>query len=52
VIAKVSEMGVKPLWAEMEIVPKEKAEVEASGRYFRFKRFRRIKGIKIEFEDL
>jgi len=43
VIARIRELGIKPLWAEMEVVPKEEAEVEASGRYFRFKRFRRIK---------
>ncbi|MBO3801787.1 MAG: hypothetical protein JTT12_05665 [Candidatus Brockarchaeota archaeon] len=51
VIAKLCELGVKPLWAEMEQVPPEQAETEANGRYYRFKRFRRIKGIKIEFED-
>jgi len=52
VIAKITEMGIKPLWAEMEIVPKEEAEVEAAGRYYRFKGFKRIKKVKMEFEDL
>jgi hypothetical protein len=52
VIAKICEMGIKPLWAEMEVVPPEEAEVEASGRYYRFKKFKRIIGVKIEFEEL
>ena len=52
VIAKITEMGIRPLWAEMEIVPKEEAEVEAAGKYYRFQRFRRIKEVKMEFEDL
>jgi hypothetical protein len=52
VIAKITEMGIKPLWAEMEIVSKKEAEVEAAGRYYRFVKFRRIKKVKMEFEDL
>lgn len=52
VIARICEYGIKPLWAEMEITDKEHAEIETCGRYFRFKRFRRIKGIKIEFDEV
>ena len=52
VIAKLTERGIQPLYAEMRQVPKEEAEVIASGRGYRFVRFRRIKGVKIEFEDL
>jgi len=41
------------LWAEMKRVDsKEEAETEVSGRYYRFIKFKRIKGIKIEFEEL
>ncbi|MEM1554871.1 MAG: hypothetical protein QXU09_04435 [Thermoproteota archaeon] len=51
VIAKLCELGVKPLWAEMEQVPPELSETQVNGRFYRFKRFRRIKEIKIEYED-
>jgi hypothetical protein len=52
VVAKICEMGIKPLWAEMETVPPEEAEVEEGGRYYRFKGFKRIKGVRVEFEEL
>jgi len=52
VIAKLIEMGIKPIWAEMELVNPEEAEVEANGRYYRFKKFRRINRIIFDFEDL
>jgi len=52
VIAKLTEAGVHPLWAEMEVVPKEEAEAQTGGRYYRFVKFRRIKAVKLEFEEL
>ncbi len=52
VIAKLVELGIKPLWAEMDQVPIEHAEVEAKGRGYRFNRFRRIKKLHFEFEEL
>jgi len=53
VIARLTELGVKPLWAEMRVVSSpEEAEVEASGRLYRFERFRRIKAVRIEFEEV
>ena len=52
VIQRLTELGIKPLWAEMKRVSKEEAETEVSGRYYRFIKFKRIKGIKIEFEEL
>ena len=53
VIAQLVQRGIKPLWAEMEAVSNpEEAETEASGRYYRFRRFRRIVGVEIKFEDL
>lgn len=52
VIAKLCDLGLKPLWAEMEVVEKEQAEVEAQGRFYRFVRFRRIKAVKLEFEEI
>ena len=53
VIQRLTELGIKPLWAEMKRVDsKEEAETEVSGRYYKFIKFKRIKGIKIEFEEL
>lgn len=49
VIAKLTELGIKPLWAEMETVKPEEAEVEVGGRYLRFTGFKRIEGIEIKF---
>lgn len=51
VIQEVARRGVKPLWAEMEQVSPEEAETEASGRYYRFKEFRRIEEVKIIFTE-
>jgi len=56
VIARLIELGIKPLWAEMERIDAPTgdpdAEVEASGRWYRFRRFRRITRITIEYEDM
>ena len=53
VIAALTQRGIKPLWAEMELVnDPSQAEVEAAGRYYRFRRFRRVIGIEIRFEEL
>lgn len=52
VIAILVQKGIKPLWAEMEVVAPEKAEVEVSGRYYRFVKFRRIVNITVEYEEL
>lgn len=51
VISKMCETGVKPLWAEMEEVSPEQAETVVKGRFYRFKRFRRIKEVRVVFED-
>jgi len=52
VLGKLCELGLKPLWAEMEAVSPEEAEVEAAGRYYRFVRFRRVKRLVLEFEEV
>lgn len=52
VIAKLVEFGVKPLWAQMDQVPPDQAEVSAKGRGYRFNRFRRIKELNLVFEEL
>jgi hypothetical protein len=56
VIAKLTEMGMKPLWAEMKQIsshfPDPTREVEVNGRWYRFERFRRIAKVQIVFDDL
>jgi len=47
VIQRLTELGVKPLWAEMEVCSPEEAEVWASGRPYKFKCFKRIMAINI-----
>ena len=53
VIARLCELGLKPLWAEMKQVRSwEEADLLYRGRFYRFVRFRRIKAVKLEFEEL
>jgi len=53
VIGAICDRGIHPLWAEMEVVPTtEEAEVTAGGREYRFVRFRRVKKLVLEFEDI
>ncbi len=59
VIEQLVRRGVKPLWAEMEEVSGKMFNLEtdvllessSKTRHMRFRRFRRISAIKIEFED-
>lgn len=57
VIDQLVRRGIRPLWAEMEQIakpahPDPTREVEAAGRWYRFRRFRRVRAVTIEFEDL
>jgi hypothetical protein len=52
VMGRLCDLGIKPLWAEMEQVPVEEAEVIANGRGYRFVRFRRVKRLSLEFEEV
>jgi len=53
VIARLCELGLRPLWAEMEqVYERRQADVSAKGRHYRFVRFRRIKAVRLEFEEL
>ena len=52
VIKHLTEAGIKPIWAEMKVCNKSEAETEANGRYYKFVKFRRIKSVKVEFEEL
>ncbi|MEM4407799.1 MAG: hypothetical protein QXI19_03550 [Candidatus Caldarchaeum sp.] len=55
VLQRLVELGLRPLWAEMEKVEKYQnpaTDTIVGDRVFRFKRFRRVVGMKIEYEDL
>lgn len=52
VISALCDRGIKPLHAEMKEVPLEQAEVVAKNRGYQFVRFRRIKRVVLEFEDI
>ncbi|MBC7340931.1 MAG: hypothetical protein H5U02_00495 [Clostridia bacterium] len=52
VLGRLCDLGLRPLWAEMEVVGPEEAEVVVSGRHYRFARFRRVKRLALEFEDV
>ena len=55
-VAKVVEMGIKPLFADMERIDfAENTDTDVDlgcGRAYRFKEFKRIVGIKVEMESL
>jgi hypothetical protein len=51
-IARLCEAGITPLWAEMQPTSKPRAEIFMNNRHYRFVKFRRIKRIAIEFEEL
>ncbi len=52
VIGKIVELGVRPLWAQMDQVPLDQAETSAKGRGYRFNRFLRVKVLRLEFEEI
>ncbi len=52
VIDAICKKGIKPLWAEMEQVPADQADVNANGRGYKFIKFRRVKRLVLEFEDV
>lgn len=52
VIARLVDLGLRPLWCEMEVVgPEETCDVSYRGRRYKFIRLRRIKMLRLEFED-
>lgn len=52
VLQRLTELGVRPLYAEMELVDPEEAEIEVNGRHYRFKDFKRVGGVSIDFEPV
>lgn len=51
VLARLTELGVKPLYAQMSLVSPEKAEVVVNGRGYRFEKFLRIERVEIVFRE-
>lgn len=53
VILRLTEFGIKPLWAEMqEIQSRQETHLSYRGRFYRFLGFRRIVGVEIKFEEV
>lgn len=53
VLDHLCRMGLRPLWAEMvEEGDPAKVEVRARGAGYRFDRFRRVKRVTVEYEEL
>lgn len=53
VLGQLVNLGIKPLWAEMERLPEgQPGEVKVGDRQFRFVRFRRVIALRLEFEEL
>lgn len=56
-IRALTQRGLHPIWAEMEHVrspaPSDSTiEVENSGRYYRFKKFWRIRAVNLDLEEV
>ena len=55
VIARLCELQLRPLWAEMEQLPperREEAHLSYRGRHYRFAGFRRVQAVKVEFTEV
>lgn len=53
VLAKLCELGLRPLWSEMrQVQSRREADFGYRGRFYRFIRIRRVKAVKLEFEDV
>ncbi|MBI5733754.1 MAG: hypothetical protein HY973_02305, partial [Candidatus Kerfeldbacteria bacterium] len=52
VISHLIDLGIKPLWAEMQQVSDQSiADVTAKGRHYKFVRWRRIIALNFKFAD-
>lgn len=53
VLARMVDLGLRPLWAESEeVTDSTQADWSVKGRYYRFLRFKRVKRLTLELEDL
>lgn len=52
VLTRMVDLGLRPLWSEAEIVQdRSRADWNVRDRYYRFVRFRRVRGLVMEFDD-
>lgn len=52
VLARMVDLGLRPLWSEAEIVEPARADWNVRDRYYRFTRFRRVRRLVMEFDEL
>lgn len=52
VLARMVDLGLRPLWSEAEIVEPARADWNVRDRYYRFIRFRRVRRLVMEFDEL
>lgn len=55
VISRLCELGIKPIWAQMDqlrSIDRDNADLVYRGRCYRFVKFRRIKAVEIVFEEI
>lgn len=55
VIAKLTELGIQPLWAQMNLVPAmtdPNREVVTNGRVYRFEEFQRIIRVEVVMQKI
>lgn len=56
VIAKITEMGVQPLYAKMDELKGDfdpnLIDLEYNGRFYHFDRFARVTALRLEFEEI
>ena len=52
VLTRMVDLGLRPLWSEAEIVSRERADWNVRDRFYRFTRFRRVRRLVLEFDEL
>jgi len=53
VIGKLVDLGIKPLWCQMDQVKSaEDADISFRNRHYKFNRFRRVTALRLEFEEI
>jgi hypothetical protein len=52
VLARMCDLGLRPLWAESEIVDQSRADWSVKSRHYRFTGFRRVKRMVLELEEI
>ncbi len=53
VLTRMVDLGLRPLWSEAEVVEDlSQADWKVKDRYYRFVRFKRVRRLVMEFDDL